>query len=108
MRWKGRRGSENLEDRRSARGPAVAGGSLLGLILIVVVILLGGDPRPLLQNIEVNPPPQQAGQAAIDPAQDEQAQFVSVVLADTEDVWHESFRELGSEYREPTLVLLRG
>ncbi len=109
MRWKGRRGSTNIEDRRSARRrPTVVGGGLLGLILIVVVILLGGDPRPLLENIEVNPPGQQAGPAAVNPAEDEQARFVSVVLADTEEVWRDQFRALGSEYRDPTLVLFRG
>jgi uncharacterized protein len=106
MRWKGRRQSEHVEDRRSMRGPAMAGGGLVGLILVLVVVLLGGDPRPLLQQIENNPP-QQGGPAAIDPAQDEQAQFVSVVLADTEDVWTELFRERGDQYRKPTLVLFR-
>lgn len=108
MRWKGRRGSTNIDDRRSARRPKVVGGGLLGLVLIVVVILLGGDPRPLLENIEVNPPGQQAGPAAVNPAEDEQARFVSVVLADTEEVWRDQFRALGSEYRDPTLVLFRG
>jgi uncharacterized protein len=106
MRWKGRRQSGHVEDRRSMRGPAMAGGGLMGLILVLVVVLLGGDPRPLLQQIENNPP-QQAGPAAIDPAQDELAQFVSVVLADTEDVWTELFRERGDQYRKPTLVLFR-
>jgi predicted metalloprotease len=106
MRWKGRRQSEHVEDRRSMRGPVMAGGGLLGLVLVLVVVLLGGDPRPLLQQIENNPP-QQGGPAAIDPAQDELAQFVSVVLADTEDVWTELFRERGDQYWKPTLVLFR-
>jgi predicted metalloprotease len=106
MRWKGRRQSEHVEDRRSMRGPAMAGGGLLGLVLVLVVVLLGGDPRPLLQQIENNPP-QQGGPAVIDPAQDELAQFVSVVLADTEDVWTELFRERREQYRKPTLVLFR-
>jgi predicted metalloprotease len=106
MRWKGRRQSENVEDRRSMRGPVMAGGGLMGLILVLVVVMLGGDPRPLLQQIENNQP--QAGPAVIDPAQDELAQFVSVVLADTEDVWTELFRERNEQYRKPTLVLFRG
>ncbi len=88
------------------RGPVMAGGGLMGLILVLVVVMLGGDPRPLLQQIENNQP--QAGPAVIDPAQDELAQFVSVVLADTEDVWTELFRERNEQYRKPTLVLFRG
>lgn len=103
MRWKGRRQSANVEDRRAMRGPVMAGGGLLGLILVLVVVMLGGDPRPLLQQIENNQP--QGGAAAIDPAQNELAQFVSVVLADTEDVWTELFRERNEQYHRPTLVL---
>jgi predicted metalloprotease len=81
------------------------GGGLLGLILVLAVVLLGGDPRPLLQQMQRNPP--QGGPAEIDPAQDELAQLVSVVLADTEDVWTELFRQAGKQYRKPTLVLFR-
>ena len=106
MRWKGRRQSQNVEDRRSMRGPAAFGGGLIGLILVVVVIFLGGDPRPLLQQMQNQP---QGGQAGpVDPAQDEAAQFVSVVLGDTEDVWTELLREEGEAYRKPKLVLFRG
>ncbi|MEZ6073587.1 MAG: neutral zinc metallopeptidase [Pirellulales bacterium] len=108
MRWKGRRGSENVEDRRSMRGPTVAGGGLLGIILVLVVIFLGGDPRPLLDVMENNPPAPQGVPAGVDPAQDETAQFVSVVLADTEDVWTEQFRQLGQTYRKPKLVMFTG
>jgi predicted metalloprotease len=108
MRWKGRRQSQNVEDRRSMRGPALAGGGgLLGLILVLVVIFLGGDPRPLLQEMQNNPQRQQAGPARTDPAEDELTEFVSVVLADTEDVWTDLFSSLGKQYREPKLVLFR-
>lgn len=107
MRWKGRRGSENVEDRRSARGPALAGGGIFGIILVIVVVLLGGDPRALLQQMQNNNPAPQAGPAQANPADDEAAQFVSVVLADTEDVWKQLFRQAGSQYREPKLVLFR-
>jgi predicted metalloprotease len=106
MRWKGRRQSENVEDRRAMSGPVMAGGGLLGLILVLAVVMLGGDPRPLLQQMQNNQ--QQAGPAAIDPAQDELAEMVSVVLADTEDVWTELFRGQNMQYRKPTLVLFRG
>jgi len=113
MRWKGRRGSENVEDRRSMRGPAIAGGGLLGLFLILAITLLGGDPRPLMQEMQKNQPARQAGPARIDPAPDgqaldEQAQMVAVILADTEDVWKPLFRASGKAYREPKLVMFRG
>jgi predicted metalloprotease len=108
MKWKGRRQSENVEDRRSARGPVVAGGGILGLILVVVVIVLGGDPRAVLQLLQGNAPVEQQGQERVDPAEDELAQFVSVVLADTEDVWTQLFRQSGKSYVKPKLVIFRG
>lgn len=108
MRWRGRRQSENVEDRRTMRRPAMAGGGIIGIILVLVVIYMGGDPRPLLEEMQDNPPGQQIGSARIDPADDDSAQFVSVVLADTEDVWTELFREMNKTYRKPKLVLFRG
>jgi len=105
MRWTGRRQSENVEDRRGirpSRGMAVGGG-VGGVILLLVVMLLGGDPKQLL-----NPGGGQQGPVAIDPAQDELKQFVSVVLADTEDVWRDQFRRHGETYKEPRLVLYSG
>ncbi|MCE9557102.1 MAG: neutral zinc metallopeptidase [Planctomycetes bacterium] len=107
MRWQGRRESGNVEDRRSLARPVMAGGGVMGIILILVVIFLGGDPTPLLQQMQNNPPQQQAGPAVGIPANDSQAKFVSVVLADTEDVWTEQFRKLQKAYREPKLVLFR-
>jgi hypothetical protein len=119
MRWQGRRQSENIEDRRRMQPVAVAGGGLgiVGIIVILVYTLLGGDPRPLLENM---PPPGQAGGPMAGGAEapagepgaaeaDPMRQFVGVILADTEDVWNELLpRELGVPYREPTLVLFSG
>ncbi len=105
MRWKGRRGSQNVEDRRSMRKPAIAGGGLIGIVIVIIVIVMGGDPRPLLQQMQNNPPAQQAGPAGGNPAEDELAKFVAVVLADTEEVWGELMRKSGKQYREPKLVL---
>lgn len=109
MRWQGRRGSDNVEDRRSARGPVMmGGGGLVGIVLVVIVILLGGDPRALLRAL-VNQ--QQAGgggaPAQVDGQEDERAEFVSVVLADTEDVWAQQFQQMGKVYRDPKLVMFR-
>lgn len=107
MRWKGRRGSENVEDRRSRRGPALAGGGLIGVVVILLVMFMGGDPTPLLEEMVKNNAGQQGAPAQVNPAEDELAKFVSVVLADTEEVWTELFRRRGAQYRKPTLVLFR-
>jgi predicted metalloprotease len=112
MRWQGRRQSDNIDDRRGApvRGVAVGGG--IGTILLVLLLIaLGVDPQALLQEL---PPPGAGGgggnaAAPLDPAQEEQEEFVRVVLADTEDVWNELFAsQLGQPYREPELVLFTG
>jgi hypothetical protein len=113
MRWKGNRESENVEDQRSGPSPMVlAGGGIGTLVLALVIYLLGGDPRPLLQ--QQGPQPAGApgaprpGGAQADPADDEMVQFVKVVLADTEDVWDNLFRDTGREYVKPHLVLFTG
>lgn len=105
MRWKGRRASANVEDRRSARRPAMAGGGIVGIILVLIVIWMGGDPTPLLQQMEQTGAP--AGNIPIDPREQEHAQFIAVVLADTEEVWQQLFQNAGQPYRDPTLVLYR-
>lgn len=107
MRWSGRRQSQNVEDRRGirpARGLAIGGG-LGGVILVVIVLLLGGDPEQL-QNL-APPPTQQAptGEYVGSPQEEELKRFVSVVLADTEEIWGEIFRQSGEQYREPSIVL---
>ncbi len=109
MRWQGRRGSGNIEDQRSM-GPRTIGigGGALGLVVVVIYLCMGGDPAALLQ--QGQGPGGQPGAAApgqVDPAEEELAQFVSVVLADTEEVWHDIFRESGNEYREPKLRMFR-
>ncbi|NJO40453.1 MAG: zinc metallopeptidase [Cyanobacteria bacterium CRU_2_1] len=106
MRWEFGRRSRNVEDRRGARisRPVVGGG--IGLILALIIALLGGDPGILLDQAppEAYPP----GQTEVVPANDEMAEFVSVVLADTEDTWSALFQQMGGAYREPTLVLFSG
>ncbi|HEY7308707.1 MAG TPA: neutral zinc metallopeptidase [Gemmataceae bacterium] len=111
MKWKDRAESENVEDRRSLgkTGLVVGGG---GTILLVIAVLVGQyfgvDLRPLL-NQQGAPNPDQDGQVAADPAQEESKHFVGVVLKDTEDVWSEQFRRVYSrEYVKPKLVLFTG
>src|SRR5215212_9341044 len=101
MLWRGRRQSENVEDRRGMGG-RVAGGGIGAAILGLLYYLLTGDPSAVLQNQPASSP---AGRSAPAAANDEPKQFVSVVLADTEDVWNRLFQERGRTYREPRLVL---
>ncbi|MCC5636930.1 zinc metallopeptidase [Nostoc sp. CHAB 5844] len=105
MRWQLGRRSENVEDRRGMRVSApVVGGGIGALLLSLLVALLGGDPRVILE--QNNPPSDRpVTQSPQTPAQDQMADFVSVVLADTEDTWSEIFQQSGDRYVEPKLVL---
>jgi hypothetical protein len=95
--------------------PAVAGGvGLVGILLAIAVALLGGDPFVVLQQFSGggNPfgpaPAQVSRQRQKAPADDKMADFVSVVLADTEDTWKKEFRDNGGTYRSPKLVIFDG
>ena len=103
MRWKKGRRSTNVDDRRGQRvGRGVKMGGGLTLLVVVAVLLLGGDPTTLLQVVGDSPTTQTRAPTA---AEDEMADFVTVVLGYTEDTWTEIFAAAGQTYREPTLVL---
>ncbi len=109
MRWKDERRSDNVEDRRNIRPAGVAvGGGIGTLILVVVAVLLGADPRKVL-NLVQNQPQQGGAPQKVDrplnPAEEERKDFVSVVLAQTEDVWDELFKQMNRQYKKPTLTL---
>lgn len=109
MRWSGGRRSDNVEDRRGMSvGRKAVGGGIGTIILALVAMYFGIDPSVVLQGGAPLTAPTQTEQAAKPPADDELAQFVSVVLADTEDTWHEIFRNNGKSYQEPKLVLFSG
>jgi uncharacterized protein len=127
MKWEGNRQSDNVEDRRDSgggggyRGSGLGGllGSLLGSRLgvgTIVVALLGGwalgiNPLTILGLLSGNGAPTaqvQQAPAHRPPADDRMAAFVSTVLADTEDVWTDVFKQGGATYRNPKLVLFRG
>jgi predicted metalloprotease len=110
MQWKGRRESENVEDRRTVTPGRLAAGGGVGVLLIALVAyFLGGDPQQILQLLQNNPPVAgQQGAPVVDPAQEELKHFVAVVLADTEDVWQDQFRKMGKVYQKPRLVLFTG
>lgn len=109
MRWKGRRASGNVEDRRFTRKAGLATGGIGTIVVVLFLLYMGVDPQVLLDSGALD---QQGGapveQGPIDPAEEEMAGFVAVVLADTEDVWSELFRQQGGAYVEPKLVLFRG
>ena len=120
MKWEGERQSDNVEDRREDGGGGGGGGfggrSIgLGSVAIALVAgwIFGINPLTVLGLLDGGggqpaPQSQTAPAARKPPAQDKQAAFVATVLADTEDVWREQFKALGSSYREPKLVLFRG
>lgn len=109
MRWSGRRESQNVEDRRGiSPGGMAAGGGLGTLVLVIVALLFGADPRLLLEGVPTEPTPATSPARPANPAEEELKRFTSVVLADTEDVWKEIFRREGIRYREPALVLFNG
>ena len=105
MLWQGRRQSSNVEDVRRSGGKGIAiGGGIGSIIFVVAYLLLGGDPQVLLdsaQQSQLSHPAEVQG----DVPQDELSQFTAVVLADTEDAWHQIFRQMGRTYEEPKLVL---
>ncbi len=107
MKWKEGRRSTNVEDYRGqgmSRGVMIGGGGLGTIAIALLIFFLGGDPTVVLEPATTGP---MVTQTAPRPAsEDELADFVSVVLADTEDTWNALFQEqFGQDYPEPNLVL---
>jgi len=109
MRWEGGRRSTNIEDRRGL-GAGTIGAGGLGTVLLVLAVscLTGTNPLALLQMVEENQPAQTQSVPTGAPTNDPAAEFVSVVLGDTEETWNRIFASAGREYREPVLVLFEG
>jgi len=112
MRWEGERQSENVEDRRGMRagGRGLALGGIGTIIVTLVALYFGVDPRIILDQVPTAPPAaeQQAGPSGRSPEENKLAEFSSVVLADTEDVWGRVFKQGGATYANPKLVLYTG
>ncbi|MFA5244573.1 MAG: neutral zinc metallopeptidase, partial [Pedobacter sp.] len=102
MKWLGRRGSGNIDDRRgmSGGGIAIGGGTI---ILIILGLLFGEDPQSLLNQVTQNQPAQTEGKTGS--PQDDAGRFADVVLGDTDELWTEVFLENGKQYERPTMVL---
>jgi len=106
MRWQNRRKSTNVEDRRGMRSRgAQVGGGLGAVILVVLYLVFGGKTDDIPQGIQSVQTNETSSVRALSPAEKKMGDFVSVVLADTEDVWHTLLRQEGLKYREPKLVL---
>lgn len=104
MKWQGRQGSDNVEDRRGMSGGKMAlGGGIGTIVIVLLVLLLGGDPSQLPDSTGGT----DTGQVAATEEESQMAQFVSVVLKDTETIWGKIFEQSGSTYKQPTLVLFR-
>ncbi len=111
MRWKTGRRSDNIEDRRGMRvsGRGLAGGGIGAIILTLVALYFGVDPSVVLNQAGSLAPTQEAqAPTTFSPEEENQKDFVSVVLADTEDVWTALFKGSGQSYSPPTLVLYSG
>lgn len=103
MRWKGRRQSTNVEDRRGSTPKKVVGGGVGAVVIALIIYLLGGNPGDFVNVSQVDQGYQTSYQGSAE--ENELAQFVGVVLADTEDVWDTIFNQAGKHYRKPKLVI---
>jgi predicted metalloprotease len=104
MRWKGRRESSNIEDRRGLSPKGIAGGGIGTIIIALVIYFLGGDPTTVTDSINLD-----SGQKGTEyresTEEKELSEFTAVVLAETENIWGNIFQQSGNSYREPKLVL---
>jgi len=111
MRWRTGRRSDNIEDRRSIRIPRKAAGGGIGIIVVALIAMyFGVDPTIFLdqQGPTSSSVSTYTTSNPMTPAETQLADFVSVVLADTEDTWHVLFNKMGKTYDEPKLVLFSG
>ena len=107
MRTEGRRTSDNVEDRRgmSSGGRMAVGGGIGTVVIVLIVLLMGGDPSSIIDNTPAVSTG--SGEFTSTPEEEDMVNFVSVVLAGTEDVWGKIFQESNMTYKPPVLVLFR-
>ena len=113
MKWKGRRQSDNVDDRRgmSSGGKTIVGGGILGIIILLLNVFGGENGQMIAPILE------QFNQGQVQPATEqrdltaqelEEQAFVKTVLADNEEVWSKIFEENNLQYKNPTVVLFSG
>jgi len=106
MRWQGRRQSSNVEDRRGRGGKGLTvGGGLGAVVALVIYLFFGGDSDKITKNIPLLQKNETPIERTLSTQDKELGDFASVVLADTEDVWHTIFKKSKRRYREPGMVL---
>ncbi len=105
MKWRGRRKSSNVDDRRgSSKGKIAAGGGIVALIFLAIHLFTGGDAGDILNQLQQGQTP--AGEEReLTTEEIELGDYAAIVLADTEDVWNQLFQQNGSDYPEPEMVL---
>jgi predicted metalloprotease len=112
MKWKDREESDNVEDRRGmSPGTKLALGGGGGIVILILALIFGADPQKLAALLGQGEEGQQGGgqvERQESPEEHEQARFSKVIFHDTEVVWDKLFRQMGKEYRKPTLVLFGG
>lgn len=102
MKWLGRRGSGNIDDRRGMGGGGMAlGGG--GILIVILGLIFGQDATQLLSQLPLGESSQQEGKAGS--PTDDAGKFADVVLADTDELWTSIFEQKGSSYERPTIVL---
>lgn len=107
MRWKGRRESSNVEDRRGGYSKGMVGGGIGSVVVILLIYFLGGDPSQIMNTSQLDDQTTTSSYRGT-AEENELVQFVSVVLAETEDVWTQLFSEDGLTYKYPKLVIYTG
>ncbi len=107
MKWQGRRVSDNVEDRRRLGGKGLAmGGGLGGIVIVVLYLIMGGSPDQIMQQLQPGSSDISTGvEQPLSAEQEQEGQFVGVILAETEDVWGQIFAANGESYRQPRLVM---
>ncbi len=109
MKWEGRRQSDNLEDRRgmSTTGKVAVGGGAIGLIFLLFQLFMGGDSQDIANALaqQMQATQSQTTSRELSPKEKLVGEFVSTILASTEDTWHEVFRKNNMTYKEPKMVL---
>ena len=112
MKWSNRRQSSNVEDRRGGIARKAGIGGLGAVVVFIISILLGFNPMTMLTvvdtTVRVTGLNKQSGDYQPTAEEQQMAEFVAVVLADTEDVWNNIFAQNGKKYPEPKLVLFSG
>lgn len=108
MQWEGREESDHIEDRRGVNGRHIAaGGGGLALIVLIIGLLLGGDPQKLLSDYANSSQPGQSTTETLQETQEEKnlKRFAAVTLADNEQIWTKLFTDMGMQYEKPTMVI---